>query len=174
MQHLQRDLFGRAKTGMNQHVGLVIRRRTLLQQFTDFSERIGCLQQGAVGLCANPFPNRFRRGPQTNHQRMSFEAREVLGVRNKTAPGRYDEVVSGCKRARGFFLQLAERDFAALGKNIGDGFPGMAFDPVIGIDEIEAQMFGGKTSNGRFSRAHEPDEGEIMNGALGLVLHGCI
>jgi len=59
-------------------------------------------------------------------------------------------------------------------KNIGDGFAGMLLDPVIGIDEIEAQMIGGKAPNGRFSRAHEPDEGEVVNGALVLVRHGCI
>jgi len=169
VEDLLRHFLGGTATGVNHRVGLVVCRRTLFEQFADFSEGIAGLEQWAVRLRPHPLPNGFGRGPQTNHQRVRFQAGQIVRIRDKPAAGGNDDIAAGRECAGGILLQLPKGGFPVLGEDVGNRFAGLAFDPFIGVDEIEVQMFRGEASDRRFAGAHEPDEGKIVNDAR--ILH---
>ena len=73
MHHLLRDFADRAQLGVQQHIGLAVKRFARGEQVADFFLRIGIVQQRPVRLVFHPFPDFFRRRPQADDQRVFFK-----------------------------------------------------------------------------------------------------
>jgi len=54
-----------------------------------------------------------------------------------------------------------------LRENVRDGLAAPRGDDVVRIEESEVQLIGDHTAHGGFARAHEADEGDVVNKARG-------
>ena len=139
MEDLLRDFARGTQAGVDQDIGLAIKRRALFQQFADFFHRLGGLQQGAVGLIFDPFPDFFRRGPEANGQGMSFETGQIVGIDDQAAAGGDDQIFLRAEFLHGFDFGLAKGGFAVFRENFRDGGAGFVFDQFIRIDKLKLQ-----------------------------------
>lgn len=174
VEDLLGNFAGRTETRVDHRVRLMISSGTRVEEFADFGQRIGGLQQWAVDLDAHPLPNGLGRRPQTDHHGVRFEAVQVGGIGDEAAAGGNDDVLPGLEGLGGVFLEFAECLLAVLGEDIGDGLAGLAFNPFIGIDKVEVKMLGDNAPDGGFAGAHEADEGNVVNDPRILALHGAI
>jgi len=164
---LLRDIFQSAHFRVQQDVGLAVKGFALFEQLFNFRQWIRFIQQRAMGLIVDAVPNFFRRSPETNDERMAFEAGEIIGIHRQAAAGRNDGFLSQSKLGDDFPFQLAEGRFAVLGKNLADAFIRPRLDDVIGIQKSKVQLLGDELAHGRFPRSHEANERNVLNVALG-------
>ena len=84
---LLRDFAGRALVGVDQHVGLAIKRRADFEQFVDFPLGIGIVEERTMRLVADAFPDSFRRGPKADDERVRFQRGEIFQIGGQAAAG---------------------------------------------------------------------------------------
>jgi hypothetical protein len=63
MQNMVRDFLDGSHFGIHQHIGLPVERFTRGEQSANSPGRIGIIQQGAISLMADAFPNHVGRSP---------------------------------------------------------------------------------------------------------------
>jgi hypothetical protein len=164
-QHLLDDLFERTLIGLDEHVRLAVKGIAPGEQFADFAQWIGGLQQGPMGLRPHPFPDDFGRGPQANNQGMGFKTGQIGRVGNETAAGGNDRLLPLAQIPDHLLFQLAKGVLALLFENFLDGHAALGFDEFVGVNKRELQRLGGEAADGRFAGAHESDQGEILYAA---------
>lgn len=147
MHHEVAGFFQRTPIGTQQYIGLFVNGGALLQECIDGLEGIGSLQQGAVGLGADPIPYRLCRGPEANHECMAFEAFQVLRIGSDAAARADDESCLTFQLIHNDFFIFTEPCFSFLFKDLGDSPACMVFDEVVCVDELHVQLSGRKTSH---------------------------
>lgn len=163
MDDLLRDFFDGPQFRVHQHVGLTIIWLTRGEQAADFYQRIGIVEQGTMRLMPDALPDFFRRSPETDDQRVSFQTREVIRVhRQATTSG------NQMLRLRGEFLddfgfELAKSRFSILGENFRDRFANPGFNQLVRIQKCEVQRGGGELAYRGFAGAHEANEGKVVD-----------
>lgn len=148
---------------MNQNVGLAIAWPALFEHLFYFAKRVGRLQQWPMRLRAHAFPNRLRASPQTHHQRMGFQARQIARIHHQPAAGRNHQLFSRGELRHHLLFQLAKNRLALLRENFSNRVARLRFDHRIRVDEFELHGIGDNASDGRLAGAHESHEGEIMD-----------
>ena len=87
MHDVLRDFFDGTNLGVDQNIGLAIKRFAHREQLANFCFRIVSLQKRPVRLRSDAFPNYLRRRPKANDERMLFEAGHIFLTRAQPAPG---------------------------------------------------------------------------------------
>ena len=82
LRHVHRHFARSAEFAVQQHICLAIKRRALLQEILDCLQWILHPEQWTVRLVAHAFKDRFRGAPKANHQRMPFQAGEIVLIRD--------------------------------------------------------------------------------------------
>lgn len=79
----------------------------------------------------------------------------------QTAARGDDRTIAICQFDDQLRFQFAESWFAVLRENFGYLFTAALFDQKICIEKIEFELLGQQSAHGRFTGAHETDEGKI-------------
>src|SRR4051812_3845867 len=93
---------------------------------------------------------------------MRFQTRQVgLVCRQSAASG--DDGFSAMRQILNRPpLPFAESRLAVLGEDLGDGFARPGDNHLVRIQESEMYRLGDETSHARLARAHEPNQGKVM------------
>ena len=161
MHDLLRDFAGGPDVGVDQHVGLPVKRLARGQQVADFLLRVGSCSRGrCVWL-------------RTRSQIFSGEAQRqttrawVLRLARFTGlAGRPPPVAMTVRSGRPVRRPLAVRACGkpaspSVVKNVRDGPAGARLNQFVRVEIIEMQLLGHEPAHGSFARAHETDEREI-------------
>src|SRR5262245_34784635 len=91
MLNLLCDFPQRTALRVDQDIGLAIERFAPRKESFDFSLWIFRVQHWAVRLMADPVPDRFSGSPQTNDERVPFQAGQIFRIDGQAATGGDDE-----------------------------------------------------------------------------------
>lgn len=163
MGDLLSHLAARPRLGIHQHIRLAIRSLPGGEEGANLRQRVGITKQRPVGLVADALQNRLRRRPQTNHQGMSLEAREILRIASKSAPGGNHCPAPLLEQKADLAFEITKCRLPILGKDLGNRFTDPLFDHQVGVYKLEAQTLGKQVSSRRFAHAHESNERHIPN-----------
>lgn len=163
VRDLKSDGFNRANIGANQNVGFTIISFTLGQQPANRLLRIGRAQQGPMRLMSNAAPNHFRRGPETNDERMHLEAGEIVSIGDQAASRRNDISLKLAQFLHNVSFDLSKFFFSVLGKDRADGFMKMALDHVVRVHNAKSKHPREQMSHGGLARAHETNQRNIVD-----------
>ena len=163
MDDLLGDVLGGAHFRVQQDVSLAVKGVAVGEEFADFGQWIGVVEQGAMGLVFYAVPDFFWRGPEIDGEGMGFDAGEIFRVGGEAATGGYDGLFAGGQFGNDFFLEGAEGRFTIFGKNFTNGFAGAGFDDLISVEEGEVQLGGDELADRRFAGPHETDERDVVN-----------
>jgi len=158
MEHLLDDFLDRAHLRVHEHIGLLIERLAFGEQFTDLRHRVRTLKKRAVGLSMDPLPNNLGGSPEADHQRVLLQTCHIFLVRGQPA-ARGDD----CSLRFGQFGN--DLLFNATEDLLRDAAPSPRLDQFISINKAEMKMSSQRTPHGRFPRAHESDQGQIVDRA---------
>jgi hypothetical protein len=164
MDDLHRNFSHGPSFGIHQHIGLAVEWFPNRKKLLDFGKGIGFIQQRAVVVTADAFVNGLGRSPKAHHQGMSFETVQICLVGRETAAGRNHRLFSVRELPDDESLQLTKSSFPVLLKNLANGFVRTEFNNLIGIQIGEMQKLCNQPTYGRFSRAHEADQRQIVDG----------
>ena len=151
------DFPHRSELGVDQHIGLAIKRGTLGQQSFNLRPRLRIVQQGAVGLVPDSLPDGIGAGPQTDDQRMGPEFGEVVTVGREPASRRDDRTGATAELIDDLAFQLTEAGFAFETEDLRDRALTSALDEFVGVQHLKMQQTGQDMAHGRLARAHEPN-----------------
>src|SRR4029079_14992704 len=93
---------------------------------------------------------------------MAANGRPCIGI-HIGAAARRQHLSAVFEQARDHLaLAVAEIGLAMLGEAFGDGLTHRDTDPMVGVDEGEAELFGESAAHRRLAGAHEPDKHNRM------------
>lgn len=169
MDNLLRHLAQRTQFGVQQNVGLFVKRFARGQQFANFFLRIRILQQGTMRLVLHALPDFFRRRPKADDERMSFKSGKIVRIGRQTAAGGNDRFGLCGKLFHNLFFQLPKTRLAVLLENLRYGFARGGLDQFVRVQIIKPQLLRHEPANGSFARAHKTDERNVDDAAV--VVH---
>ncbi len=169
VQDLVRHFLDGPRFGVHEDVGLPIERLTFREEPAYLVERVGTMEKWPMGLVAHPVPNGLGRRPQTHHQRVAFQAREVFVIGGQAAARRDDQAALARQSFEHLPLISAKLRLAFRRKDLGDSFGGLFFDKLVRIHQAKAQGRGQEMAHRCFSSTHESNQGNVSN--LARLMH---
>jgi len=163
MEHMLSNFPGRPLLSVHKDICLQIGGLALREQSSNLCQRVGVLQQWAMRLIADALPDRFRRSPQTNNQRVVSETGKVHQVDDQASACRDDQIPLRREFRHHFTLGLAEGWFALFCKNGTDRFVCPRFDKLIRVHKSKVQLPGNNPADRRFPGSHEAHKGQVVN-----------
>jgi len=164
---LLRHLAGGTQVGIDEHIGLLVKRRAHRQQVANLLLRIGIVEQGTMRLVPDTFPDFFRRRPQADQQGVRLQLREVGVVRRQPAAGGNNRASPQREFLDDAVSERTEGGLAVVLENFRDAFAGARLDDVVGVEEREVHLRGDQLADGGFAGSHEADERNVLNVARG-------
>jgi len=122
---------------------------------------IAALQQGPVLVVAGALQNAADARAQVDHRTARLEIGATLGIENRAAAGRKDDVVLRRQVADDLSFALAKTLFPLDFKDQGNGRAGTRFDFMIGINETLVQPLCQRAADRCFAGAHQADQKNI-------------
>ena len=95
---------------------------------------------------------------------MFLKARHVLGIHDESTACRDDRAVTQGQFLHDALFQFAKPRLALLIKDLRNGFSSAGLNHCVRIEKGKVQLFGYKSSDGRFAGAHETAQRDVANG----------
>ena len=113
-------------------------------------------------LIADALPDRFRRSPQTNNQRVVSQTGKVSVIDDQTPTCRDNQMPLRREFRHHLALRFAEGLFALFCKNSADRFVRPRFDKLIRVHKGKVQLPGNNPANRRFASSHKAHESQVV------------
>ena len=169
MGDLAGDFSNGAQLGVHQDVCAPVKGLPLGEQLPNSRHWVGTVEQRAMALPVDTLPDGFRGGPKADDHGVVFKAVQVVRIGAQTAAGSENGPGARGEAGDDLLFELPEPRFAFEPEDLGDELAGLALDEFVGVDHLEMQLAGQQVRDRAFPRAHEPDEGDVLN--LPSLLH---
>ena len=156
----------RPNLGVDENIRLAVESLALVQEFADTMDRVGGVQERAVGLLAHAVPDGIGRSPEAGDESACFQANQIVGMRNQPSAGSDDRPLHCSDLFEDVTLEFSKRGFTVISENCTDRFSGATFDEIVRIPEIEPQHACQSAANRSFAGSHKTDQSDVVDAAF--------